>query len=285
MAKTVNGSNLILITGSIVLFAANSVICKLALTSGAIDPASFTAIRLSSGAVALFLLVKLSGCGHKGGSQVSWLSAGALFLYAVCFSYAYMTLEAGIGTLILFGSVQMTMITWAVLSGERPGPMVWVGGVVAFSGLIYLVFPGLVSPSLGGSCFMVVAGISWGIYSAKGKGAEHPLAETKQNFIRSLAFCGVLFFPFSQESRITPCGALLALISGAVASGVGYALWYTVVLKINTVQAGVLQLLVPVLAAIAGVLLLEEQITLRLVISSVVILGGVGLSLAGKSLY
>lgn len=275
---------MLLTAGALVLFAANSVVCKLALGRGAIDPAGFTVIRLTSGAAVLFLLVKFSGSGNETIARGSWVSAGMLFLYAVCFSYAYMTLEAGTGALILFGAVQLTMIAGAIASGERPGPMEWAGGIAAFSGLVYLVFPGLVSPSPAGSCLMVTAGIAWGFYSINGKGVKFPLAETKNNFIRSLAFAGLLLLPMWQAaSPITPWGVLLALISGALASGVGYALWYAVVLQIKTAQAGIVQLLVPVLAALGGILFLEEQITLRLMVSTLIISGGICLSLAGQT--
>lgn len=283
MAKTIDKSAVLLTAAALVLFAANSVVCKLALGRGAIDPASFTMIRLVSGAAVLILLLKFSGSSQKAVSNESWLPAGMLFLYAACFSYAYMTLEAGTGALILFAAVQLTMIICAVASGERLGPMTWTGGLIAFSGLVYLVSPGLVSPSPSGSCLMVIAGISWGVYSVKGKGVIHPLAATGDNFIRSLVFAGLLLFPIWQEGQISPGGAWLAFISGALASGVGYALWYAAVLRMKTVQASVVQLLVPVLASLGGVFFLEELFTRRLMISTIVVLGGLCLSLVGQS--
>ncbi len=283
MVKTFSGSVSLLTAVTLVLFAANSVVCKLALGRGAIDPASFTLIRLISGAAVLILLLKFFGSGQENVSHVSWLPAGMLFLYAACFSYAYMTLEAGTGALILFGAVQLTMIVSAVVSGERPGSMVWTGGLVAFLGLVYLVFPGLVAPSPSGSCLMVIAGISWGVYSVMGKRVQYPLAETRTNFIRSVVFAGLLLLPMWQEGRISPWGAWLAFISGALASGVGYALWYAVVLRMKTVKAGVVQLLVPVLASLGGAFFLEELITRQLMVSTVVIFGGVCLSLAGRT--
>ena len=282
MAKSFIGNLSLLVAVTLVLFATNNVVCKLALGSGAIDPASFTLIRLISGAAVLMILLKSSGSRQKTVSNVSWLPAGMLFLYAVCFSYAYMTLEAGTGALILFGAVQLTMMVIAVVSGERPGFMVWAGGILAFSGLVYLVFPGLVSPSLSGSCLMVIAGISWGIYSVKARMTKHPLAETANNFIRSVAWSGLLLLPIWQESRISPWGAWLAIISGTLASGVGYTLWYAVVLRMKTVQAGVVQLLVPVIASLGGIFFLNELITQRLIISTVAVLGGIFLSLSNQ---
>jgi len=282
MGKSVNIPVVLLTAGALVLFAANSVLCKLALGREAIDPASFTLIRLVSGAVTLALLFRFSAAENRTVSSGSWFSAGALFLYAVCFSYAYMTMEAGIGALILFGAVQVTMLSGAIASGERMGLKAWAGWTAAFAGLVLLVFPGVSSPPLVGSCLMAGAGISWGVYSIKGKGVQCPLAETKNNFVRSLAFAGILLLGICLHRQITQFGFYLALISGVLASGVGYALWYGVVLQIKTTQAGVVQLLVPVLATLGGVLFLGEQVTPRIMVSTIIILGGVCISLTGQ---
>ncbi len=268
-------------TCALIAFAGNSVLCRLALRDGNIDPASFTCVRLISGAVVLFLAVKLSPKKTIATSRGSWVSAAVLFCYAATFSFAYVTLATGTGALILFGAVQMTMIIAALLSGERLNRSEWVGVLLAFGGLVYLVSPGVTAPSLTGSLLMAVAGISWGIYSLWGRSSVSPLAETAINFAFSLPFVALLSFFFLRHSHLSLKGILLAVWSGGLASGVGYAVWYAAVKGMTATKASIVQLAVPVLAAIGGAIFLTEEISTRLIISTVIILGGIGMAMAG----
>nr|WP_232426519.1 DMT family transporter [Desulfuromonas soudanensis] len=263
-------------------FAANSILCRLALTDGSIDAASFTAIRLVSGALVLTLLLKSPPFNKPAKSRGSWFSAAVLFIYAAAFSFAYNTLGTGTGALILFGAVQLTMLIAALLCGERFRGGESLGFLAALAGLVYLVFPGITAPSLTGSLLMTGAGIAWGIYSLQGRGSAAPLADTAGNFTRSLPFVAALSFFFLREIHVTFTGALLAVLSGGLASGMGYALWYAALQGMTSIRASIVQLSVPVLAALGGVLFLSEVITLRLIVATVAILGGVGLALAGR---
>ena len=266
-----------LTTLALTAFAANSVLCRAALGEGAIDAASFSALRLLSGALTLGLLVTLrQGRPSVGGS---WSSATYLFVYAVPFSFAYESLPTGTGALILFGAVQATMLIAAVLSGERPSWLQWLGLLIALSGLAYLMLPGLSAPDPLGSALMTVAGMSWGFYSLRGRAAADPLSETAGNFARSLPMVALVSVASLGTMQIEATGAWLAVASGALASGVGYAIWYAALPGLTATRAATVQLLVPVLAAVAGVALLAEAITPRLVIASVMILGGVALAL------
>jgi drug/metabolite transporter (DMT)-like permease len=267
---------------ALIAFAANSLFCRLALTEPIIDPASYTAVRLISGAVALWIIAVLRLNGSFGKSDGSWISAAMLFLYAVTFSFAYISLSAGTGALILFASVQITMIAVGLYTGERPGILEWLGLLIAIAGLIYLVFPGVTAPSTAGSVLMATAGIAWGVYSLRGRGASNPVRVTTDNFLRTvpLAIAVVLFS--LPALTITPRGVLWAALSGSITSGVGYVLWYAALPRLTATRAATLQLSVPVLAAIGGVTVLSEAVSLRLVISAVVILGGVGLAVSHK---
>ena len=209
----------------------------------------------------------------------SWSSATYLFLYAVPFSFAYESLATGTGALILFGAVQATMLIAAVLSGERPGWLQWLGLLVALGGLVYLVLPGVSAPDPVGSALMTVAGIGWGFYSLAGRAATDPLGETAGNFARSLPMVVVVSAASLGAMRVEAVGATLAVTSGALASGVGYAIWYAALPGLTATVAATVQLSVPVLAALGGVILMAEVVTLRLVIASVLILGGVALAL------
>jgi drug/metabolite transporter (DMT)-like permease len=266
-------------------FAANSLLCRAALGSGSIDAASFTGARLTSGAVVLLLLSRLGAAKRNGDappSRGSWGSALALFLYALPFSLAYLRLHTGVGALVLFAAVQVTMIGRGLLEGERPSRFEWVGILLAFSGLALLTVPGAHAPDAIGFALMTVAGIAWGVYSLRGRGSRSPLSDTAHNFARSLLFAlPVLGFLLARSSvSATPRGWLLAVASGSLASGVGYSLWYAVLPTLGATRAAALQLLVPVLAALAGVLLLGERIDPRLVLCAAMILGGVALALA-----
>ena len=262
-------------TLALIAFAANSVICRLALKDGAIDPGMFTGIRLFSGAAVLIALVFLSKDKRYEKSKGSWTSAGMLFLYAAAFSYAYVSLETGIGALIIFGMVQITMIASSLISGYKMNVMEWLGIVLALAGFLYLLLPGASAPSLSGFILMSLSGIGWGIYSLRGKNSKHPLVDTAYNFLRSLPFLILLLYFLAQETNYSTKGILLALLSGIVTSGIGYTIWYTALKGLNSIQASIVQLLVPVLAAMGGVIFIGELISLRLMASSLMILGGI----------
>jgi len=267
---------------ALIAFAANSVLTRMALGRASIDASSFATIRVVSGAATLLLVSSLNR--RRGGPvfRGSWTSALMLFSYAVPFSFAYLSLSTGTGALILFGMVQVTMILAALGSGERPHAWQWVGLLLAFVGLVYLVFPGLTAPSPIGSLLMAVAGISWGLYSLWGRSTVHPLADTTGNFARAVPLVlGVSLAARSQVSLSGP-GILLAILSGALASGLGYAIWYAALRGLTRTRAATVQLSVPVLAALGGVFFLSEGVSLRLVLSAVLILGGVGIAIVTK---
>jgi drug/metabolite transporter (DMT)-like permease len=268
---------------ALVAFAANSLLCRLALGGELIDPLSFTAFRLSSGALALAPLAALARKATPSEpSPASWGSALALFVYAIAFSLAYVSLEAGVGALILFGAVQLTMTGAALRSSRRLGAAHWIGTSAAAVGLVFLVSPGLAAPDPLGAVLMGAAGVAWGIYSLRGLGASAPIAMTSGNFARAAPLAlaaGVVGLPaLHVEAR----GALLAVVSGAVTSGLGYVLWYAALRGLSATRAGVVQLAVPVLAAFGGIAFLSERLTLRLVSASLLVLGGIGLVLAGR---
>jgi drug/metabolite transporter (DMT)-like permease len=260
-------------------FAANSILCRLALRGSAIDAGSFTALRLASGAAALGLLTALRGQRGPGGS---WNEAVLLFLYAASFSFAYLRLSAGTGALVLFASVQITMIAAGHRLGERPGRLEWAGLALAFGGLVGLLIPGWTAPSWAGLGLMGAAGIAWGGYSLKGRGRKEALIATRGNFTRAVVpALGVGLFVWP-SSRWSTRGALLAVVSGALTSGLGYVLWYAALQGLTATRAAIVQLAVPVLVAMAGVLFLSEGITLRLAVSSVLVLAGIGLAILGR---
>jgi len=265
---------------ALIAFAANSLFCRLALAEPIIDPASYTAVRLITGAVALWIIAVLRLNGSFGKSGGSWISAAMLFIYAVTFSFAYVSLSAGTGALILFAAVQITMIAVGLYTGERPGILEWLGLLIATAGLIYLVSPGVTAPSTAGSVLMATAGISWGVYSLRGRGASNPVRVTTDNFLRTVPLAIAVVLLWLPVLTITPRGVLWAALSGSITSGVGYVLWYAALPRLTATRAATLQLAVPVLAAIGGVTVLSEAVSLRLVISAVVILGGVGLAVS-----
>ena len=269
---------------TMIFFAANSILARLALRSGEIDGGSFTAIRIFSGAIVLAILVGVrAGLGGLR-SNGSWRAAWALFGYAIAFSLAYLSLNAGTGALILFGSVQITMITAGIARGDRPGSAEWTGLVAALAGLVYLVSPGLTAPPFTGAALMTAAGVGWGFYSLAARGVRLPIETTAGNFVRSapMAAAPLLAFWIMGRSHAGLNGIALAVISGALTSGLGYAIWYTALRGLTTSQAAIVQLTVPVIAGAAGVVFLAEQLTLRLVVAAVAILGGVALALAGR---
>ncbi|MEZ4371333.1 MAG: DMT family transporter [Polyangiaceae bacterium] len=255
----------------------NSVLCRLALTRTRIDAASFTAARLSCGALVLALLISLSRKRRDGG-QPSWISAGALFAYAAAFSVAYLRLSAGVGALILFGAVQLSMTSWGVLRGERPTAVGWLGLALAVSGLVVLTLPGQAAPDVMSASLMALSGVSWGIYSLRGRGQANPTSTTAGNFIRSVPFVVVMWLVSPHASHPTE-GLLLAALSGGLTSAGGYVLWYAALRGLLATQASVVQLSVPVLTAALGVLLLGEHISLRLAAAGALILSGIALAI------
>jgi len=270
---------------ALLAFAGNSILCRLALGENAIDAASFTAIRMLSGIVVLAIIIQMVQPRSKVTSRGSWRASFMLFLYAVTFSYAYVSLETGVGALILFGSVQITMILTGLLSGNKLQLFEWVGIIVAFSGFVYLVMPGVTAPSLIGFILMSIAGIAWSCYTLAGKGSVNSLGDTYFNFLRTFPFVIILVLVTVQYSTISLEGILLAVLSGGIASGVGYTIWYSALRGLSTIQAAVVQLLVPVFAAVGGIIFAGEVLSLRFVLSSVVILGGVSMVIIGKYLY
>jgi drug/metabolite transporter (DMT)-like permease len=268
-----------LCVAALVGFAANSLLCRTALGGGSIDAASFTAVRLGTGALVLFALAR----GPAAIGAGSWVSSLALFGYAAAFSFAYLRLTTATGALILFAIVQATMIGWGVARGVRPRPLEWLGLAIAAAGLVALTLPGLAAPDPLGAALMASAGVCWGVYSLRGRGASRPLAATADNFVRTLPFAGVLLLAIPiTGGTITGEGAALAMASGAIASGLGYSLWYAALPHLAPARAAIVQLAVPVLAAAAGALVLGEVVTVRLVAATVAILGGIALALLAK---
>jgi drug/metabolite transporter (DMT)-like permease len=274
--KTVTRTRTFILTlVAMTAFAGNSLLCRLALKQTRIDPATFTLLRIISGAIALQLIVTLRKSSR--GKAGSWASALALFIYAAGFSFAYVGLPAGTGALLLFGAVQATMIIWALREGEQLRVPQRLGLALALAGLVALVFPGLSAPSLGVSILMLSAGIAWGIYSLRGKVAGDPASATAGNFLRAVPMAAILSAALLPWARLDRTGIGYAILSGAIASGVGYAIWYTVLPSLRATRAATVQLSVPVLAAVGGILFLGELITLRIVLASVAVLGGIAL--------
>ncbi|WP_435978492.1 DMT family transporter [Psychrobacter sp. DM4] len=268
---------------ALLAFAANSLLCRLALSEGYIDPWSFTIIRLLSGAICLILImiVHARRLNRSDAAQAalvlrdkgSWLSSLSLVVYALCFSLAYVELDTGTGAMILFAAVQFTMIGWGIYKKERLSTVQWIALAVAFVGFVYLMLPSAAVPSLYGAVIMMLSGIAWGVYSIRGKACVSPLRATGFNFVRSLIVLPILLLvaiPYLAD--LTLKGLMLAGISGAVTSGMGYCLWYVALPLLKSTQAAVVQFCVPILAAIAGVVFLSEQLTLSFMLSSVVIL-------------
>lgn len=267
--------SLLLTALAMLAFAGNSLLCRLALKHTAIDAASFTTVRLVSGALVLWLIVRLRG-GTRAGAG-NWPSAIALFAYAGAFSFAYVSLPAASGALLLFGAVQATMIGVGLWRGERLLALQVLGMLLALAGLIGLLLPGLSAPPLGSALLMIGAGVAWGVYSLRGKGAGDPIRVTAGNFLRAAPIAGVMSLVTLWTAAWDAAGLLYALASGAVTSGIGYAIWYTALPALKATSAASVQLSVPVIAALGAIVLLGEPLTLRLVTASVAILGGIAL--------
>jgi len=265
-------------------FAANSLLCRAALAGRHADAASFTTLRLTGGAMALSLLAYARG-PRRAASPAAWTSALVLFAYAILFSLAYLRIPAGTGALLLFAAVQLTMIGAGLRAGERPRALEWAGLAVSLAGLVLLTRPGLAQPDPAGAASMLAAGVGWGLYSLRGRGAVDPVATNAAAFVRSIPFALATSAGFAlvADRRITPTGLALALASGAVTSGLGYAVWYAALRGLSAMRAAIVQLSVPPLAAGLAILTLGESVSLRLLLASVLILGGIALALVGRS--
>ena len=278
----IGGMTAVLTVLAVLAFAANSLLCRLALRGGAIDPASFTSLRLVSGAVMLVVLSRFLPGRAAGSESRSWYPAAMLFLYAAAFSFAYVSLSAGTGALLLFGAVQVTMMVAAMRQGERPGRWQWAGFVAAVAGIVYLVLPGLSAPSPTGAALMVTAGVAWGLYSVRGRSAADPLGQTRRNFVLTVPMAAALALAWLPRLEVTGRGAVLAVISGAVTSGLGYVIWYRALRGLSGVSASLVQLATPVLAALGGIVFLAEPLSARLAVSTALVLGGIGVAVATR---
>jgi len=267
---------------AMIAFAANSLLCRQALGDHLIDAATFTTVRVVSGALTLVLIVMLRRRPRQAGTG-DWRSAAMLFTYMAFFSFAYLSLSAGTGTLILFGAVQLTMFVTALRQGEHFPMPSWGGLALAVAGLVYLVSPGVTAPDPLGAVLMAVAGVAWGFYSLLGRGVADPLEATARNFVYSVPLVGLVSLVFLGDFSPSTAGLVLAVASGAVASGCGYVVWYAALPSLSATRAATVQLSVPVIAAIGGVILLSEDVTLRLVLASAATLGGVAIVLAQRA--
>jgi drug/metabolite transporter (DMT)-like permease len=263
-------------------FAANSLLCRVALRGAHIDPASFCLVRVTAGAAMLVLAERVRKRPETP-ARGDWRAAAMLFTYVAAFSFAYLTLPAGTGALILFGAVQLSMFAAGLRAGERFIPAGWAGLALAAAGLVGLLLPGVAAPSPLGAALMALAGVAWGMYSLRGRGVRAPLGATAASFARALPMAVLLSLVFAARARADTTGILLAVVSGAVSSGLGYVIWYAALRGLSSLQAAVVQLSVPVLAACGGALWLGEAFTLRLLLAVVAILGGIALVLFARS--
>ncbi|MDJ0938143.1 MAG: DMT family transporter [Woeseiaceae bacterium] len=259
-------------------FAANSVFCRLALLDGHTDAASYATVRVIAGATVLALIVLVQTRGQPS-FDADWRSALALYVYMVFFAFAYVTLATGTGALILFGAVQLTMFTVALRSGERFPPLAWFGLLLAIAGLLYLVSPGVTAPEPLGAVLMAIAGIAWGTYSLLGRKAADATRATAWNFVLSVPLVLATSLVFLDSADVSATGIALAILSGAIASGLGYVVWYAALKGLAASDAATIQLSVPVIAAIGGVVLLAEPVTMRLLVATIATLGGVAIVL------
>lgn len=272
--------------GALAGFSANSILTRAAVGGHFADAVTFSEIRLATGALVLFLAERWRrGLGADAmpqpGAADEWIGAAALGTYAFAFAFAYARIDASSGALVLFGSVQLTMLGWSIARGERPSAVEWIGLGLAVVGLGVLTRPGREAPDLVGALLMAAAGCAWGVYSLRGRGAGGALTRTASSF-RWAAVAGVLVIAVSTAPVLHVEGALLAAASGALASGLGYTLWYGALPALSTFRAAILQLTVPMMTAAAAVPLLGEHLSLRLVASGALILGGIALALAGR---
>jgi drug/metabolite transporter (DMT)-like permease len=270
-------SRVALATGfALMAFAANSILCRMALRQTSIDPASFTSVRIIAGAITLWLLVQLRN--RRGSVGGTWASSFALLAYATGFSFAYVAITAGTGALLLFGAVQLVMISAGLAAGERINFRIAFGWMLAMSGLVTLVFPGVSAAPAVQSALMLCAGVAWGVYSLRGRRSGDPLRDTAGNFARAVPGALLISALMWRHGSWDRMGVVLATLSGAIASGVGYAAWYTALPRLRAIAAANLQLSVPLLASLGGVVLFAEPITMRLAAASVLLLGGIALA-------
>jgi len=268
---------IVVITFAMLAFAGNSLLCRIALRDTTIDAATFTSIRLVSGALILAVILRAKGARPMAAG--SWRAAFCLFAYAAAFSFAYRQLTAATGALLLFGAVQTAMLSWGLATGERLRSLQVVGLLIAVGGLVYMLLPGLSAPPIEGAAFMIAAGVAWAGYSLLGRGTKDPTNATAGNFLRSVPFAAALSLAMAAGTSADHTGALYAVASGAVTSGLGYVLWYAALPSLTAASAAVIQLSVPAIAALGGVVLLAEPLSSRLVIASVTILGGIALTI------
>lgn len=271
----------LLTLAAVLAFAGNSLLCRAALSDTTIDAASFTTLRLLSGALVLWLVVRLRATGHEHGG--SWMSALALFAYAAGFSFAYVNLSAATGALLLFGAVQATMLGRGLWLGERLSARQLFGLAMAMGGLVVLLLPGLTAPPIGAALMMIAAGVAWGVYTLRGRDAQDAIAATAGNFLRAVTFTVAVSLLMLQDLSVDAEGVAYAVLSGALTSGLGYAVWYTVLPALRATQAATVQLSVPVIAAVGGVLLLGEQLSPRLIMASAAVLGGIALTIVARA--
>ena len=273
----------IILTGlALLAFAANSILCRLALGNEAIDASSFTVIRLLSGTIVLLAIISSIRNTTEDSTKGSWFASFTLFIYAITFSYAYISLDTGTGALILFGSVQITMILLSLIAGTRLHFIEWAGVTIAFTGFVYLILPGVTAPSTSGFILMTIAGIAWGVYTLKGRSSKSPLMDTAFNFFRTTPLVILLALFTINNTNYSFEGILLAILAGGITSGIGYTIWYIALGGLSSTQAAVLQLSVPVIAALGGVIFVSEAITFRFIVSAAMVLGGILLVIMGK---
>jgi drug/metabolite transporter (DMT)-like permease len=272
---------IILLTALAMLaFAGNSLLCRIALKETGIDAASFTTFRILSGGLALLFIASMQGAVRRMAGD--WLTAFGLFVYAACFSFAYVSLSTGTGALLLFGAVQASMLGYGLWRGERLVIRRVVGLLCAFAGIVGLMLPGLTAPPLLGAALMIISGIAWGFFSIRGKGTGDPVLVITGSFVRAAPFAILLSIAMLSSASLNPAGIGFAVLSGALTSGVGYILWYIVLRGLTVTGAATVQLTVPMIAAAGGVVLLGEPVSLRLVLASIAIIGGVAFALTGK---
>jgi drug/metabolite transporter (DMT)-like permease len=278
--ETMPGRRVAILTGATLLaFAANSLLCRAALQPRLIDAASFTSIRIASGAAMLWTLLLVSRRARPSGGTAA--SALALFSYAAAFSFAYVRIGAGVGVLLLFGAVQSTMVGWAALQGARPRGLQLLGIVVALAGIAALTAPSGAAPDAVGSALMLVAGVAWGAYSLRGRSSRDPLSTTAHNFLMAVPLTAMLSLAGAPAASLTPVGVLLAATSGAIASGAGYAVWYSVLPSLGATRAAAVQLMVPVITGAGATLLLGEHLTVRVAVAALAIVAGVAVASRG----
>jgi drug/metabolite transporter (DMT)-like permease len=270
----------ILTSLAMLAFTGNQILCRAALKDTSIDAASFTTIRLISGALILWIIVGMNGGAHS--NEGNWPSALMLFAYAACFSFAYVSLPTATGALLLFGAVQTTMIGHGIWSGERLRKPQLIGLILAFGGFVVLFLPGLTAPPLGGAILMLGSGVAWGIYSLRGRSAGDPTKETAGNFLRAVPIAAVISILSLNSASLDNAGVWYAVASGALGSGIGYAIWYMALPALKATSAATVQLSVPVITALGGLVFLAEPITLRLTMSCAAILGGIALVVLEK---